>query len=145
MKPAIAIVVRMTLMFAFAVQGLDGSAIAAPARGTVADEQSRRQDTLLTARVKGALITDSVTRGHDITIETFRGVIQLSGFVNSDAERTRAAEVAAAVPGVIEVRNAIQVRQVFAERGPERREVTDDVRAVGGALQARNDTRAEQH
>jgi hyperosmotically inducible periplasmic protein len=137
--------IRLILMLAFAMQAVVATAVAATTREAVRDADSRREDTLLTARVKGALITDSVTRGHDITIETFQGIIQLSGFVNSDAQRTRAAEVAAAVPGVVEVRNAIQVRQALAERGPQRRETTHDVRVVAGALQARNEHQAEQH
>lgn len=144
MKRAIA--VRMSLLLAFAMQAMVATvAVAATTREAVRDADSRREDILLTARVKGALITDSVTRGHDISIETFQGIIQLSGFVNSDAQRTRAAEVAAAVPGVVEVRNAIQVRQAFAERGPGRPEATHDLRVVAGALQARNEQQAAPH
>jgi hypothetical protein len=46
---------------------------------------------------------------------------------------------------VVEVRNAIQVRQVLAERGAERLEATHDVRVAAGALQARNRQPAGQH
>lgn len=137
--------ITLTLMLAFAMQAVVATAVASTTREAVRDADSRREDILLTARVKGALITDSVTRGHDIDIETFQGIIQLSGFVDSDAQRTRAAEVAAAVSGVVEVRNAIQVRQVLAERGAERLEATHDVRVAAGALQARNRQPAGQH
>jgi hypothetical protein len=78
-------------------------------------------DILLTARVKGALITDKATRPHRIDIETFRGIIQLSGVVPSEADKRYAGEVVAAVPGVLEVRNAIEVRQAFARRDSEPR------------------------
>ena len=134
MKRAIAI--RMTLLLALAMQAMVATAVAATTREAVRDADSRREDILLTARVKGALITDSVTKGHDISIETFQGIIQLSGFVDSDAQRTRAAEVVAAVPGVVEVRNAIQVRQALAERGPERLEATHDMRVFANAAPA---------
>ena len=143
MKRAIAI--RMTLLLALAMQAMVATAVAATTREAVRDADSRREDILLTARVKGALITDSVTKGHDISIETFQGIIQLSGFVDSDAQRTRAAEVVAAVPGVVEVRNAIQVRQALAERGPERLEATHDMRVAANAAPARNQQPAEQH
>jgi hyperosmotically inducible protein len=139
-----AIPIWMTLMLAFAMQAWVAMASAATTREAQRDADSRREDTLLTARVKGALITDSMTRGHDITIETFQGIIQLSGIVDSDAERTRAAEVAAAVPGVVEVRNAIQVRQALAERGPERREATHAVRFVARVVPARRAQQIEQ-
>jgi hyperosmotically inducible protein len=138
------IAIPMTLMLAFAMQGVVATAVAATTREAVRDADSRREDTLLTARVKGALIADSVTSGRGITIEAFQGIIQLSGFVDSEAERTRAAEVVAAVPGVVEVRNAIQVRQALAEAGPARRESTQDVRVVAGAVPARNEPQAEQ-
>jgi hyperosmotically inducible protein len=139
-----AIPIWTTLMLAFAMQAWVAMASAATTREAQRDADSRREDTLLTARVKGALITDSMTRGHDITIETFQGIIQLSGIVDSDAERTRAAEVAAAVPGVVEVRNAIQVRQALAERGPERLEATHGGRFVAGVVPARRAQQVEQ-
>ena len=140
-----AIAIRMTLLLALAMQAMVATAVAATTREAVRDADSRREDILLTARVKGALITDSLTKGHDISIETFQGIIQLSGFVDSDAQRTRAAEVVAAVPGVVEVRNAIQVRQALAERGPERLEATHDMRVFANAAPARNQQPAEQH
>ncbi|HSC07061.1 MAG TPA: hypothetical protein VLD59_09570, partial [Steroidobacteraceae bacterium] len=55
--------IRLTLMLAFAMQAVVATAVAATTRDAVRDADSRREDTLLTARVKGALITDSVTRG----------------------------------------------------------------------------------
>jgi hyperosmotically inducible periplasmic protein len=92
------------------------SAMAATTQDVARETQARLDDTLLTARVKGALITDQITKAHRISIETFRGVIQLSGFVASENEKTRAGEVVAAVPGVVEVRNAIEVRRTLANR-----------------------------
>ena len=97
----------------------------ATTREAARDAESRVADSVLTARVKGALISDQVTKAHRINIESFQGVIQLSGFVSSEAEKTRAGEVAAAVPGVVEVRNAIEVRQTLTNRGTD--QVIDDV------------------
>jgi hypothetical protein len=107
--------------------------VADTTREAVRDMQRRMDDTLLTARVKGALVNDPITRTHRITIETFQGIIQLSGFVSTAAEKARAGEVVAAVPGVLEVRNAIQVRQALADSGAERRDADQVARAAAAA------------
>lgn len=107
------------------------------------DTQKRMEDSLLTARVKGALVSDEVTKAHRINIETYQGVIQLSGFVSTETEKTRAGKIAAAVPGVVEVRNAIEVRHTLARR--DTGQVIDDVALttrVKAALIAAEDTSA---
>jgi hypothetical protein len=116
--------------------------VADTTREAVRDMQRRMDDTLLTARVKGALVNDPITRAHVITIETFQGIIQLSGFVSTAAEKARAGEVVAAVPGVLEVRNAIQVRQALADSGAERRDA-DQVARAAAAAGATNDPQLE--
>ena len=95
-------------------------------------------DTLLIARVKGVLVTDRITRAHRITIETFQGIVQLSGLVNTAAEKTHAGELVAAVPGVVEVRNAIHVRQALADGRMERRDRGQVARALADAGVASN-------
>jgi hypothetical protein len=67
-------------------------------------------DGVVTARVKTALLRDKVTPGTQIQVETFRGVVQLSGFVATVAEKEHAAEVAQAVPGVQKVVNNITLK-----------------------------------
>jgi hyperosmotically inducible protein len=66
-------------------------------------------DSTLTAKVKTALIEDPVTKARDINVETYRGVVQLGGFVESSEEKSRATEVARSVSGVQEVRNDLRV------------------------------------
>ncbi|HYE37101.1 BON domain-containing protein [Methylocaldum sp.] len=66
-------------------------------------------DTAITAKVKSALLADRSTSGLAIQVETNKGVVQLSGFVNSEAEMQRAAEIARGVEGVTEVKNDIRV------------------------------------
>ncbi len=66
-------------------------------------------DSALTAKVKTALIADPVTKAHEINVETYRGVVQLSGFVATPAEKSKATEVARGVSGVKEVRNDLHV------------------------------------
>lgn len=67
-------------------------------------------DTALTAKVKTALTTDSDVKARNISVETFRGTVQLSGFVDSREEVNRAAEIAREIEGVRSVENDLQIR-----------------------------------
>jgi len=62
-------------------------------------------DSTVTAKVKAALIADSKAEAHHIDVETFRGVVQLSGYVESESERTAAVADAKKVAGVKSVRD----------------------------------------
>jgi hyperosmotically inducible protein len=66
-------------------------------------------DSVLTAKVKTALIEDPVTKAGQIDVETYRGVVQLAGLVDSPEAKSRAAELARAVSGVQDVRNDLRV------------------------------------
>jgi osmotically-inducible protein OsmY len=67
-------------------------------------------DTAITTKVKTAIFTDSELKVMQINVETFKGVVQLSGFVNSSASATKAAEVARGVNGVVSVKNDLIVK-----------------------------------
>ena len=69
------------------------------------------EDGVVTAKVKAALVQDPITKAHHINVETFKGQVQLSGFVESDAARTRALQVARDIEGVRKVTDAMQVRE----------------------------------
>src|SRR5678816_4539049 len=69
-------------------------------------------DSTITSRVKTRFVEDKIVSANRIHVETLKGVVQLSGFATSEAERVRAAEIAAAVPGVKQVQNAISVKPV---------------------------------
>ena len=68
-------------------------------------------DGVVTAKVKAALVADPVTKAHQITVETFKGTVQLSGFVESDEARARALQLARDVDGVKRVKDAMEVRR----------------------------------
>jgi hyperosmotically inducible periplasmic protein len=68
-------------------------------------------DSALTAKVKSALIDDPATKAGDIKVETRQGVVQLSGFVSTQAQKDAATNVAQAVTGVKSVQNGLTVKQ----------------------------------
>ena len=67
-------------------------------------------DTTITTKVKSKLLLDKDTSGTAISVETFKGIVQLSGFVKSEQEKQRAGEIAATVNGVKRVENKISIR-----------------------------------
>lgn len=67
-------------------------------------------DSVITGKVKSALIADPTTKAMQIEVETYEGRVQLSGFVDSEAARERAVEIARNVEGVKEVQNSMQLR-----------------------------------
>jgi hyperosmotically inducible protein len=67
-------------------------------------------DSMLTAKVKTALIGSPETKAHQINVETDHGVVQLSGFVDNAAAKTAATEVAKSVTGVKSVKNELSVK-----------------------------------
>jgi hyperosmotically inducible protein len=67
-------------------------------------------DAAITSKVKSALLADSGLKSFDIGVETYKDVVQLSGFVNSEQVKTHAADVAAGVSGVRSVRNNLVVK-----------------------------------
>ncbi|MGB5103483.1 MAG: BON domain-containing protein [Steroidobacteraceae bacterium] len=68
-------------------------------------------DGAMTGMVKAKLIEDTMTKAHQINVETQKGVVQLAGFVDSAAAKARAGEIARSVDGVVEVRNELEIRQ----------------------------------
>ncbi len=67
-------------------------------------------DTVVTSKVKAAILNEPGLSSADINVETFKGVVQLSGFVNSKADITKAAAVARSVGGVTSVKNDIRLK-----------------------------------
>jgi hyperosmotically inducible protein len=67
-------------------------------------------DTTITTKVKAALIHDPVVKAGQVTVTTFKGVVQLSGFVDTPEAKQRAATIAGGVDGVKNVLNDITVK-----------------------------------
>jgi osmotically-inducible protein OsmY len=67
-------------------------------------------DAAITAKVKTALLSEPTLKSTEINVETFKGRVQLSGFVSSRANIDKAIEVAQAVGGVESVKNDMQLK-----------------------------------
>jgi osmotically-inducible protein OsmY len=67
-------------------------------------------DAAITAKVKAAFVNDPALKATEINVETFKGDVQLSGFVAQPQDAQRAAEVARGVKGVTSVKNDIRVK-----------------------------------
>jgi len=67
-------------------------------------------DSVLTTKVKAAILDDPSLSSAEINVETFKGEVQLSGFVNSSADIAKAVEVAKNVIGVKSVKNDMRLK-----------------------------------
>jgi osmotically-inducible protein OsmY len=67
-------------------------------------------DSVLTTKVKAAIMEDPTLSSAEINVETFKGVVQLSGFVTSRANIHKAAEIARGINGVKSVKNDMRLK-----------------------------------
>jgi osmotically-inducible protein OsmY len=67
-------------------------------------------DSAITAKVKASLAADKDVKAREVQVETFKGTVQLSGFVDNNYEKQKAEELAKAVKGVAAVENKISVK-----------------------------------
>ena len=67
-------------------------------------------DTAITTKVKAAVFSEPSLKSAEINVETFKGVVQLSGFVSSRADINKAVEVARSVQGVESVKNDMRLK-----------------------------------
>jgi hypothetical protein len=67
-------------------------------------------DSVITTKVKAAIFNEPSLKSAEINVETFKGVVQLSGFVSSSGDISKAAELARGVQGVKSVKNDMRVK-----------------------------------
>lgn len=92
------------------VAGVTGVENGVSVKGATATMGSRIDDTAVTTRVKTALLADPDIKSLDISVLTVEGAVQLTGFVNSQAQIDRAAALAAAAEGARSVKNELKVK-----------------------------------
>jgi len=68
-------------------------------------------DSVITAKVKAAVFADPTLKSSEINVETYKGIVQLSGFVGSEADINQAVVVARNVNGVTSVRNDMRIKR----------------------------------
>jgi hyperosmotically inducible protein len=67
-------------------------------------------DAVITTKVKAAILEDPLTKLLEVKVKTFKGEVQLSGFVSSQESANRAVELARAVKGVTSVKNDMLIK-----------------------------------
>lgn len=67
-------------------------------------------DSVITTKVKAAILNEPTLKVTEINVETFKGTVQLSGFVSSQADINKAVELARHVSGVKSVKNDMRVK-----------------------------------
>lgn len=96
----------LTFVYAVALASLLGCAATSKQEGT----GEYFDDTVITTKVKAAILNEPSLKSSEINVETFKGTVQLSGFAGSRADIAKAAEVARGVKGVNIVKNDMRVK-----------------------------------
>jgi hyperosmotically inducible protein len=100
----------LALLFALTgaliIGGLSGGCAATPTSDSTGQYMD---DAAITAKVKRALVGDDMVKSLEIKVETMKGVVQLSGFVNTATQKFAAQSDAASVKGVLQVQNSLTV------------------------------------
>ena len=88
------------------------SKVEEPARAPAANTTlgTEIDDSLLTTRVKAALLDNIDIKSFDVKVETRKGDVMLSGFVDNQAQIDHALAIARAVPGVVTVSNSVNLK-----------------------------------
>lgn len=96
----------ITFIFAILLAGLLGCASTSKHEGT----GEYFDDSAITTKVKAAVFNEPTLKSAEINVETFKGAVQLSGFVSSQADINKAVEVARGVKGVTSVKNDMRLK-----------------------------------
>ncbi len=80
-------------------------------KGTPSTVGTKIDDANVTGRVKTALLADPDIKSFDISVVTFKGEVQLTGFVNNQAQIDQAKKIASAAEGASSVKNELMVKQ----------------------------------
>ena len=67
-------------------------------------------DSVITAKVKASIFNEPTLKASEINVETFKGDVQLSGFVSNPQDAQKAVEIARGVKGVTSVKNDVRIK-----------------------------------
>jgi osmotically-inducible protein OsmY len=95
-----------TMLFAASLIAVAGCASTSTREGT----GEYIDDTVITAKVKASIFNEPTIKASEINVETFKGDVQLSGFVADPKDAAKAVEIARGVKGVTSVKNDVRVK-----------------------------------
>jgi hyperosmotically inducible protein len=95
---------------AFLVAALMVSALGCASQSEPQSPGAYMDDSWITTKVKTAILNEPSLKVMQINVETYKGVVQLSGFVDNAASQAKAAEIARSVQGVTSVKNDLRLR-----------------------------------
>jgi osmotically-inducible protein OsmY len=95
-----------TLLFAASLVVIAGCASTTKHEGT----GEYVDDAVITTKVKAEIFNESTLKSAEINVETFKGVVQLSGFVSSNANIDKAVSITRSVKGVVSVKNDMRLK-----------------------------------
>ena len=95
-----------TVLFSFLLVAVAGCASTSKSEGT----GEYIDDTVITTKVKAEIFNEPSLKSRELNVETFKGTVQLSGFVSSQADINKAVEVARSVKGVKSVKNDMKIK-----------------------------------
>ena len=100
--------------------------------GVGADTGLAVDDSIITAKVKSALVQEPATKARQIKVKTVHGVVQLSGFVDSAESKQRAEVIAGTTEGVSDVHNFLKVRGAATTVAGWKKQLNRPTTAVAG-------------
>jgi len=80
-------------------------------KGSPSTVGTKIDDATVTGRVKTALLADAAIKSFDISVVTYKGEVQLTGFVNNQSQIDAAVQIAGATQGATSVKNELMVKQ----------------------------------
>jgi osmotically-inducible protein OsmY len=101
---------KKSILTSLLVAALAVSMTACTSTPTQSSASEYVEDSVITTKVKALFVEDPTVSALRINVETFKGVVQLSGFANTAQEMHRAVELARGVTGVSKVKNDIRLK-----------------------------------
>lgn len=95
-----------TILMSLMLIGIAGCASTTKSEGT----GEYMDDTFITTKVKAAILNEPTLKSREINVESFKGIVQLSGFVTSQHDVDKAIEVTRNVNGVKSVKNDMRIK-----------------------------------
>ena len=96
----------LTAFLAVVLFALAGCVSTATTEGTGAYVE----DSVITTKVKATILNEPSLKSREINVETYKGVVQLSGFISSEAEAQKAVMLTRGIKGVMSVKNDMRLK-----------------------------------